>query len=161
MIHSFQCAATACSCTSLEFSPCLFSFSALWHYFYHLRSCDSLLSVCRNCVLVLYHSLLCGEGSAQTTVLPDGCDVVAASHKSMKDAERPQFWNNSVWLVHGVQCPKTTQVMRDAVMEGSGNFDHLEFFNMHRHRSTLASSISSSKRDRSGQDQTHVFQVAT
>ena len=32
-------------------------------------------------------------------------------------------------------------IMRDAVVEGSGNFDHLGFFNVHLNLSTRASNI--------------------
>ncbi|KAH8029767.1 hypothetical protein HPB51_003719 [Rhipicephalus microplus] len=44
-------------------------------------------------------------------------------------------WNRSMWRIFGVQ---------DAVVEGSGNLDHLGFFNVHPNLSTRAYNISAS-----------------
>uniref|UniRef100_A0A224YR07 Uncharacterized protein n=1 Tax=Rhipicephalus zambeziensis TaxID=60191 RepID=A0A224YR07_9ACAR len=46
--------------------------------------------------------------------------------------------NNNIW---GLTSQNHDMIMRDAVVEGSGNFDHLGFFNVHLNLSTRASDI--------------------
>ena len=47
--------------------------------------------------------------------------------------------NNTIW---GLTSQKHDMIMKDAVVEGSGNFDHLGFFSVHLNLSTRASDIS-------------------
>ena len=47
-------------------------------------------------------------------------------------------YNNNIW---GLTSLNHDMIMRDGVVESSGNFDHLGFFNVHLNLSTRASNI--------------------